>query len=53
MNKQFKKHIESLVPSFEALLAMPPVMVDKLPHAMPAMYVAVSLNTPHNDFENH
>ena len=35
MNKQFEKHIESLVPSFAALLAMQPVMVDKLPKVMP------------------
>jgi hypothetical protein len=36
MDKRFREHIEKLHPSFERLMAMPPVKVCALPRPMPA-----------------
>src|SRR5439155_21282667 len=36
MNETFRAHVESLHPSFERLMAMPPVKVCALPKTMPA-----------------
>jgi hypothetical protein len=35
MNETFREHVESLHPSFERLMAMPPVKVCTLPKSMP------------------
>ena len=35
MNEMFRKHVESLHPSFERLMAMPPVKACALPQKMP------------------